>query len=85
MSSALVIAITVAFAVVALRIALGVAVVLIALVVLGAIRQRQKRSTERRSNARQLSTGAAERAERAEHDRDSAEERAGARGIDPDR
>jgi Tfp pilus assembly protein PilN len=84
-SSALVIAVPVAPALVALPIVIGVAVVLFALVALGGMRQRQKRFSERRANAGQLRTGAEERTERAEHDRDSARERAErARGIDQD-
>jgi hypothetical protein len=75
---------TVAPALVSLPIALAVAGALIAVVVLGGMRQRQKRLAERRANARQLDTGAGERTERVEHDRESARERAEGEGIDED-
>ena len=77
---------TVAPALVSLPIALAVACALIAVVVLGGMRQRQKRLAERHANARQLDTGAGERTQRAEHDRESARERAEqAEGSDQDR
>jgi hypothetical protein len=77
--------VAVASALVALPIAIAAAVVFIALVVMGGMRQRQKRFSERRANAGQLRTGAEERTERAGHDRESVRkstERAG--GIDQD-
>jgi F0F1-type ATP synthase membrane subunit b/b' len=67
-------------------IVLVVAFVLVALVVLGGMRQRQKRLTEGRADARQLRDEARERTDQAEGERYIARERAEqAEEIDPER
>jgi flagellar biosynthesis/type III secretory pathway M-ring protein FliF/YscJ len=65
-------------------IVVAVAVVLVVLIVTMSMRGRQRRSATRRGEDRQELADAHERAERAEQDRDIADERAQER-IDPDR